>query len=189
MSDVIDSDGYRANVGIILMRDGGQAFLGHQVGGRGWQFPQGGVLEGESVEQTAYRELHEEIGLSLHDVELIGQTREWLRYRLPSKYVRRNRLPMCIGQKQRWFLLRLRRPEARFDFNRTATPEFDEYRWVDYWEPAREVIYFKRAVYMRALMELAPLGFPDGPPEHPAWWAPMLTQALDPARTAPAPID
>ena len=80
MSDVIDSDGFRANVGIVLMRGAGDVFLGRQVGGRGWQFPQGGVLTGERLEQAVYRELYEEIGLSPSDVELIGQTSRWLRY-------------------------------------------------------------------------------------------------------------
>jgi putative (di)nucleoside polyphosphate hydrolase len=189
MSDVIDSDGFRANVGIVLIRDTGDVFLGRQVGGRGWQFPQGGVLAGESIEAAAYRELHEEIGLSPSDVSLIGRTERWLRYRLPAKYVRRNRHPMCIGQKQRWFLLRLKGTGARFDFTRTREPEFDQYRWVNFWEPVREVIYFKRAVYVRALTELAALAFPDGPPPHPSWWAETTTGARNPAQSAPAPID
>lgn len=189
MRDVIDSDGFRANVGIVLMRDAGDVFLGRQVGGRGWQFPQGGVLAGEEPAQAAFRELHEEIGLSPSDVNLIGQTSHWLRYRLPAKYVRRNRHPMCIGQKQRWFLLRLKRNEAQFDFGRTHEPEFDHYRWVNFWEPAREVIYFKRAVYVQALTELAPLAFPDGAPAQPSWWAETVASALDPSRSATAPID
>jgi putative (di)nucleoside polyphosphate hydrolase len=189
MSDVIDSDGFRANVGIVLIRDGGDVFLGRQVGGRGWQFPQGGVLAGEGLEQAAFRELHEEIGLSPSDVDLIGQTSRWLRYRLPAKYVRRNRHPMCIGQKQRWFLLRLKRDTAQFDFGRTREPEFDQYRWVNFWEPVREVIYFKRAVYVQALTELAPLAFPDGPPPLPAWWAEIAANGLSPAHSATAPID
>jgi putative (di)nucleoside polyphosphate hydrolase len=189
MSDVIDSDGFRTNVGIVLIRDGGEVFLGRQVGGRGWQFPQGGVQAGEQLEQAAYRELQEEIGLSPTDVSLIGQTRRWLRYRLPAKYVRRNRHPMCIGQKQRWFLLRLRRNTAQFDFGRTPEPEFDQYRWANFWEPAREVIYFKRAVYMQALTELAPLAFPDGAPPHPEWWAELAANGLNPAPSATAPID
>jgi putative (di)nucleoside polyphosphate hydrolase len=170
MSDLIDPDGFRANVGIILMhRD--QVFLGRRTGGRGWQFPQGGVRQGESLEEALYRELEEEIGVAKADVSLLGQTDRWLRYRLPARYVRRNQRPVCIGQKQRWFLLRLAREDAVFDFRRTSEPEFDQFRWAQYWEPVKEVIYFKRAVYARALDELADLAFPGGKhPPRPPWW-------------------
>jgi putative (di)nucleoside polyphosphate hydrolase len=170
VGDVIDSDGFRANVGIVLMRGAGEVFLGRRTGGRGWQFPQGGMRVGESREEAAFRELNEEIGLEKTDVELIGHTARWLRYRLPARYVRRNQQPLCIGQKQRWFLLRLRREPVRFDFGRTDEPEFDEWRWASFWEPVREVIFFKRGVYRRALLELAPLAFPEGPPPLPDWW-------------------
>ncbi len=171
MSDLIDAEGYRANVGIVLMRGAGEVFLGRRMGGRGWQFPQGGIRRGERLEQALYRELHEEIGLDRTDVEILGCTTRWLRYRLPPRYVRRNSLPLCIGQKQRWYLLRLKREEAQFDLARTTEPEFDQWRWVSFWEPVREVIYFKRPVYARALTELAPLAFPaGGQPELPPWW-------------------
>lgn len=169
MSDLIDADGFRANVGIILMHHD-QVFLGRRAGGRGWQFPQGGVRRGESLEQALYRELEEEIGVRKSAVALVGQTGRWLRYRLPPRYVRRNQQPLCIGQKQRWFLLRVQ-GEVHFDFTRTTEPEFDAWRWSDYWEPVREVIYFKRPVYIRALQELAPLAFPRGKqPPFPPWW-------------------
>ena len=107
MSDWIDSQGYRANVGIVLMRDSGEVFLGQRTGARGWQFPQGGVRQGEAVEHALFRELEEEIGLQPQHVKLMGSTSDWIRYRLPKRYVRRGRGPTCIGQKQRWFLLRL----------------------------------------------------------------------------------
>ena len=93
MSDVIDSDGYRANVGIVLMHGAGEVFLGRRTGGKGWQFPQGGMRRGEQPEESLFRELHEEVGLLRSDVELISSTAEWIRYRLPQKYVRRNRHP------------------------------------------------------------------------------------------------
>jgi putative (di)nucleoside polyphosphate hydrolase len=170
MSDVIDSDGFRTNVGIVLMHRG-QVFLGRRSGGRGWQCPQGGVRTGESPEQALYRELEEEIGLEPAAVELLGQTSRWLRYRLPARYVRRNQRPVCIGQKQRWFLLRLSRPDATFDFLRTPEPEFDQWRWVSYWEPVKAVIYFKRPVYASALTELAEFAFPpESRPPLPPWW-------------------
>ena len=169
MTDTIDADGFRANVGIVLIRDDRQVFLGGRSGGRGWQFPQGGILHGEVPEEALYRELHEEIGLEPGDVELLASTRNWLRYRLPKQYVRRNSQPQCIGQKQRWFLLRFRASEDRFRFDATGEPEFENWRWVDYWTPVREVIFFKRAVYVRALDELANIAFPGNPPALPDW--------------------
>ena len=170
MSDLIDQDGFRANIGIVLMGADGQLFLGRRTGGRGWQFPQGGMRRGESTEESLFRELNEEIGLTADDVQVVGRTRYWLRYRLPGRYLRRHERPLCVGQKQRWFLLRLCSSESRVRFDTTAQPEFDHWRWVDYWQPVREVIYFKRAVYTRALHELAPLAFPGGLPPYPDWW-------------------
>ena len=171
MTDFIDSEGFRANVGIVLIRDDRQVFLGGRTGGRGWQFPQGGVQRNEAPEQAMFRELKEEIGLERQDVEVVASTRHWLRYRLPRQYVRRNTHPQCIGQKQRWFMLRFRGSEDRLHFDSTTAPEFDRWRWVDYWTPVREVIYFKRAVYVRALDELGHRAFPNGPPELPEWSA------------------
>ena len=176
MSDLIDADGFRANVGIILMRSDGTVFLGRRAGGRGWQFPQGGMRRGESLEEALYRELHEEVGLTRSQVCLAGQTRGWLRYRLPSRYVRRNRHPLCIGQKQRWCLLRLVNDAVDFRLDATSEPEFDQFRWVAYWEPVRAVIAFKRRVYMRALTELAPIAYPEGAPAVPAWVADVAAQ-------------
>jgi putative (di)nucleoside polyphosphate hydrolase len=187
MSDVIDSDGFRANVGIILMRGDGGVFLGRRTGGRGWQFPQGGVRVGEKLEDAVYRELHEEIGVSRIDVDIVGCTSRWLRYRLPPRYVRRNQRPVCIGQKQRWYLLRPVRADVEFDFAQTNEPEFDQWRWAHYWEPVKEVIYFKRLVYTRALLELAPIAFPEGQPAFPSWWEAVTARRK--AASAPAPIE
>ena len=182
MSDFIDTEGFRANVGIVLIRDGGEVFLGGRSDGRGWQFPQGGVRREESPEQALYRELREEVGLEPGDVQLLASPRDWLRYRLPSQFVRRRSKPLCIGQKQRWFLLRMLGEDARLRFDVTSQPEFDSWRWVDYWWPVREVIYFKRTVYVRALTELALQAFPAGPPPFPDWWADQLLRAPAPPR-------
>ena len=176
MSDVIDTEGFRANVGIVLMRGDGSVFLGRRARGGGWQFPQGGMQTGEAPEQSVFRELHEEIGLTSGDVELIGATQDWIRYRLPARYVRRDQLPLCIGQKQRWYLLRLRQGAAKFAFTATTEPEFDQWRWSEWWEPVREVIFFKRPVYVQMLRELAQLAFPQGPPPLPAWWDEATTR-------------
>jgi len=188
MGDIIDSRGFRANVGIVLMHRTGEVFLGRRPGG-GWQFPQGGLREGEKLEEAVYRELHEEIGLTASDVELLGCNTRWLRYRLPGRLVRRDQWPRCIGQKQRWFLLRLTRDEAQFDFRKTSQPEFDQWRWAPFWDPVREVVYFKRPVYMRALQELAPLAFPRGQPPLPEWWSEISAPRGRRATASSAAID
>lgn len=170
MTDYIDAQGFRANVGIVLIRDDREVFLGGRPGGRGWQFPQGGIGPGERPEEALYRELNEEIGLEARDVQILASTGSWLRYRLPQQYQRHDTKPACIGQKQRWFMLRFIGSEDRFRFDTTDQPEFDRWRWADYWSPVREVIFFKRAVYARALEELGRRAFADGPPSLPEWW-------------------
>ena len=154
---MIDEEGYRANVGIILSNDEGRVFWARRVGQDAWQFPQGGIDRAESPEEAMYRELREETGLSPDDVELLGCTRTWLRYRLPKRYVRRNQTPLCIGQKQIWYMLRMLGDETAVNLGASSKPEFDHWRWVEYWEPSKRVIFFKRQVYEKALAELEPL--------------------------------
>ncbi|PCO05830.1 RNA pyrophosphohydrolase [Microbulbifer flavimaris] len=156
-SSNIDAEGFRPNVGIIVLNDRGQALWARRIGGKdAWQFPQGGINPGESPEQALYRELYEEIGLTRDQVSLIACTRGWLRYRLPQRLVRRRSEPLCIGQKQKWFLLKLEAAESSISFNNGYKPEFDHWRWVSYWHPLTKVVTFKREVYRRALTELAP---------------------------------
>jgi putative (di)nucleoside polyphosphate hydrolase len=187
-NDHIDSEGFRANVGIILSNDAGKVLLAGRVGSKGWQFPQGGMLQGESAEVAMYRELHEEVGLVETDVEVLGATDDWIRYRLPDRYVRRDSKPLCIGQKQRWFILRLVGSESQVRFDCSDTPEFDRWRWVDFWRPVNEVIYFKRRVYAQALHELGPHLYPEGVPSRPRWWPKrwriVFEQDLETARVA-----
>jgi putative (di)nucleoside polyphosphate hydrolase len=152
---VIDSEGYRANVGIILCNEENCVFWAKRVKQDAWQFPQGGIRENETEEQALYRELEEEIGLRPEHVKVLGSTRHWLRYRLPEKYIRYDSKPVCIGQKQRWFLLRLIGKETDVRLDLSDKPEFDEWRWVDYWHPLQQVISFKREVYRLALSELS----------------------------------
>ncbi|QIL91188.1 MULTISPECIES: RNA pyrophosphohydrolase [Microbulbifer] len=156
-SNNIDSEGFRPNVGIIVLNERGQALWARRVGGKdAWQFPQGGINPGETAEQALYRELYEEIGLTRSQVTLLGSTRGWLRYRLPQRLVRKRSEPLCIGQKQKWFLLQLAADESNISFNNGYKPEFDHWRWVSYWHPLTKVVTFKREVYRRALTELAP---------------------------------
>ena len=153
---MIDPDGYRPNVGIILARSDGQVLWARRVGQNAWQFPQGGIKDWETPEQALYRELGEEIGLTKKDVEIIACTRGWLKYRLPKKMIRRQSTPICVGQKQKWFLLKMLSSDSRVCVDRGDLSEFDGWRWVSYWYPLGQVVSFKRDVYRRALRELAP---------------------------------
>jgi putative (di)nucleoside polyphosphate hydrolase len=153
---VIDSDGFRPNVGIVLANARGQVLWARRVGQDAWQFPQGGINDDESPEQALFRELEEEVGLSSEHVDILACTRGWLRYRLPQRLLRRDSKPLCIGQKQKWFLLQMLAEDTNVTFDHGPKPEFDHWRWVSYWYPLGQVVPFKREVYRRAMKELAP---------------------------------
>jgi len=156
---VIDSDGYRPNVGIILSNPEGKVFWARRCGQDAWQFPQGGIRRHETPDEAMYRELTEETGLKSEHVEIVGKTQNWLHYNLPKRMVRKHTSPVCIGQKQIWFILRLTGSEDDFNLSNMDKPEFDHWAWVDYWYPMEEVVFFKKDVYQKALAELEPLLF------------------------------
>ncbi|CBL43719.1 Probable (Di)nucleoside polyphosphate hydrolase [gamma proteobacterium HdN1] len=154
---MIDEEGFRPNVGIILANPQGQVLWAKRVGQQdAWQFPQGGINDNENPEDALFRELWEEVGLTEASVDVIACTRGWLKYRLPRKFLRHRSKPLCIGQKQKWFLLRMNGEDSAVTFQQGSPPEFDDWRWVSYWYPLQEVVSFKRDVYRRALTELAP---------------------------------
>ncbi len=152
---LIDPEGYRHGVGIIIVNSKRQVFLAKRIGKNAWQFPQGGIKGSETPEQAMFRELKEEVGLLENDVKIIASTKRWLRYKLPPHLIRQYSKPICIGQKQKWFLLRLVNEEAQFNLLETDDPEFDSWAWVSYWHPLRQIIWFKRQVYNMALKEFA----------------------------------
>jgi putative (di)nucleoside polyphosphate hydrolase len=154
---MIDTDGYRLNVGIILVNQVSQVLWAKRVGQEAWQFPQGGIKAHEQPQQALFRELREEVGLTTKQVRVLGATRHWLRYKLPTHLIRHHQRPLCIGQKQMWFLLQFIGKETDICFDKSdEKPEFDGWNWVDYWHPLEEVVYFKKKVYENALSELEP---------------------------------
>lgn len=155
----IDRQGYRKNVGIIVCNNQHQVLWARRTRHDGWQFPQGGVEPGESALDAAFRELYEEIGLLPEDVKLLGSTENWLRYDVPYAAKSQHYLTtkQFRGQKQRWFLFRLVSKESCVKLDTAKHPEFDHWRWVDYWLPLEQIVEFKRAVYKQALTELEPL--------------------------------
>ena len=160
---MIDRQGFRPNVGIMLCNDAGELFWARRAGEDAWQFPQGGIHPNETPEQALYRELAEEIGLQPEHVKVIGRTSRWLRYRIPKRFLRRHpKRPLCIGQKQVWFMLRLVGGENDVCLDNSDKPEFDKWCWINYWETVNQVVPFKRTVYSKALQELIPLIKPIG---------------------------
>ncbi len=158
---MIDEQGYRPNVGIILTNTVGQVFWAKRIGQEAWQFPQGGINENEKAEEALFRELYEEVGLLPTEVKILAESRYWLSYRLPRRLIRSQARPVCIGQKQKWFLLTLVSPETQIKLNATIKPEFDGWAWVSYWYPLHQVIAFKREVYRKALKEFRPYLLPN----------------------------
>lgn len=152
---MLDQEGFRPNVGIILLNRKNQVFWGKRIRTHSWQFPQGGIDRGESPEQAMFRELHEEVGLQPHHVRIVARTRDWLRYEVPDRYIRRDARGHYKGQKQIWYLLQMLGQDWDLNLRATNHPEFDAWRWNDYWVPLDVVIEFKRGVYEMALTELA----------------------------------
>jgi len=152
---MVDRDGYRPNVGIVICNGKNEVFWGKRVNEHAWQFPQGGIKPGETPECAMYRELQEEVGLASHHVKILGRTRDWLRYDVPVQWVRRDNRGNYRGQKQIWYLLRLIGHDWDVKLRASGHPEFDAWRWNDYWVPLDAVIEFKRGVYQLALSELA----------------------------------
>jgi putative (di)nucleoside polyphosphate hydrolase len=152
---MLDREGFRPNVGIILLNQKNQVFWGKRIRTHSWQFPQGGIDRGESPEQAMFRELHEEVGLLPEHVRIVARTRDWLRYEVPDRFIRRDARGHYKGQKQIWYLLQLVEPDWNINLRATSHPEFDAWRWNDFWVPLDVVVEFKRGVYEMALTELS----------------------------------
>lgn len=164
---MLDREGYRPNVGIVLVNARNEVFWGKRVREHSWQFPQGGIKHGESPQQAMYRELYEEVGLRPEHVRILGRTRGWLRYDVPRHWLRREWRNSYRGQKQIWFLLRLVGRDCDVCLRTSKHPEFDAWRWSDYWVPLEAVIDFKRQVYQQALSELSEVLFRRSPSPRP----------------------
>ena len=170
VNENIDSNGFRENVGIVLFNSENKLLLASRIRNKGWQFPQGGIYTHENPEKAMYRELYEEIGLEKDDVRIVSRTKDWLKYRLPDQFIRKDAKKHCVGQKQIWFLLELNCNESKISLHKSDNPEFEYWHWVSYWKPVSKVIYFKRQVYNAALLEFRKSIFRDIIPERPKWW-------------------
>ena len=154
---VLDKNGFRSNIAMIVSNGCGKVLLAKRIGQNSWQFPQGGIDGDEAPKDALFRELKEEIGLDQKDVEILKQSSQWFKYKIPPNLQRKRSKPVCIGQKQKWFYLKLVSDESNIKLDLTSNPEFDEWQWVNYWYPISAVISFKKKVYQQALQEFAKL--------------------------------
>src|SRR2546422_9523087 len=155
---MLDKEGYRPNVGIVLANQRNEVFWGKRVNQHAWQFPQGGINYGETPVQAMYRELEEEIGLQRTHVRILGRTRDWLRYEVPERWARRARESNggpYRGQKQIWYLLRMTGRDCDVKLRASGHPEVDAWRWHEDWGPLEAGVEFKRE------------GYPPGPDQRP----------------------
>jgi putative (di)nucleoside polyphosphate hydrolase len=153
--NIIDPQGFRLNIGIVIINADNKVLWARRIGQNAWQFPQGGVQQGERLEEALYRELKEELGLDKHDVRVERVILKFLKYRLPAGLIRYDNHLVCIGQKQKWYLLRMISDDSAINLNISDKPEFEEWRWVSYWHPLRSVISFKKDVYRKALQSFS----------------------------------
>lgn len=156
---MIDEKGFRQGVAMIIVDERNRIFWARRLRRNGWQFPQGGLEDGEKPIDAMYRELYEEVGLKASDFEIVAESKRWLYYYLPKNLIRENDKPVCIGQRQKWYLLRVNSRNTHFRFDLCQKPEFEGFRWVNYWFPLKQVIFFKKRLYKRALREFAPILF------------------------------
>jgi putative (di)nucleoside polyphosphate hydrolase len=139
---------YRPNVGVVLFNAEGRVWLGRRLGAPGpynWQFPQGGVDDGEDLLDAAQRELAEETGVV--STRFLARTEDWIVYDFPPEYAGSKAARGWKGQRQVWFALRFEGEESEVRLDHHHEIEFDAWRWADLFEAADLVAPFKRPAY------------------------------------------
>jgi len=149
-----NNEGYRPNVAMVVINSMDKVLICRRKNTRTWQFPQGGIDNGEDIKKAMYRELSEEVGLSKDDVNLVGESEGTITYDIPKTIRSKVLGGKFKGQEQKWFLLKLKKDNSEIKLDNEAFPEFDKYEWVSFWQPLNRIVDFKREAYREALSEL-----------------------------------
>ncbi len=149
---------HRPAIGIIVVNERGQVLVARRNDMENqWQFPQGGIDSNETPQEAVFRELLEETGINQNSVEILGNTEKYLKYDYPPMVMQelnRSKTWRYDGQQVQFFLIRYFGSDEAIDVQNVPKPEFDAWKWVDYWEPLNLIVEFKRDMYDRALTEL-----------------------------------
>ena len=149
-----NNEGYRPNVAMVVINSTNKVLICRRKNTRTWQFPQGGIDNGEDIKKAMYRELSEEVGLSKDDVSLVGESEGTITYDIPKTIRSKVLGGKFKGQEQKWFLLKLKKDNSEIKLDNETFPEFDKYEWVSFWQPLNRIVDFKREAYREALSEL-----------------------------------
>ena len=150
---------YRPNAGIIIFNEEGKLLWCKRKSGDGWQFPQGGIDDGESPEEAIVRETYEEVGLKRNQIKIIKENERRIKYDVPK-----NKIPKYFslknrkfrGQTQKWFLAEFIGEDSDINLNLHDQIEFTKWTWTSYWHPIRAGVEFKRKAYRQVLGDLLP---------------------------------
>lgn len=145
---------YRPCVGVVLSNAEGHVFIGQRadMDTPAWQMPQGGIDDGETPLEAAYRELQEETGVAPEHVQLIAETADWHAYDLPLEVVPKRWKGRFRGQTQKWVHFRLLAPDTVIDLT-FKDVEFSDWRWADGATALALIVPFKRPIYETMLKE------------------------------------
>ena len=144
-------EGYRLNVAMIIFNEDKKVLFCRRKNTENWQFPQGGVDQGEKIENAMLRELEEEVGLLEQEISIIAESHDLIYYDIPKNIRSKVLGGKYKGQAQKYFLLKL--TSGEINLNKEINPEFDDYKWVPFWFPLRRVVDFKKEAYRKALIE------------------------------------
>ena len=148
------NEGYRPNVAMVVINSTNKVLICRRKNTKTWQFPQGGIDNGEDIKKAMYRELSEEVGLSKDDVSLVGESEGTITYDIPKTIRSKVLGGKFKGQEQKWILLKLKKDNSEIKLDNETFPEFDKYEWVSFWQPLNRIVDFKREAYRKALSEL-----------------------------------
>lgn len=140
----------RPGIGIMILNNKNQVFVGKRIDSRGWQMPQGGIDLGETPSSAALREMEEEIGCGKG--KIIAESKKWYSYNLPDSLIPKLWNGKYCGQKQKWFLIEYHGMDEEINLL-TDIPEFEDWQWIDVAELTKIVVPFKRKLYKKVLSE------------------------------------